>query len=224
MFASIGRALASFFDPALFWVTVKALLLTIVLFVILIVGLEYLIHLLPTIGQPWVNRVVEILAPVILLMGLVAVGGPVAAMFASLYLDRVADAIEARAYASEPKAKGASLSTTIGAGVRLAGLVLVVDTLLLPADAFAPGVGQIVTIVANGFLLGREYFELAALRHLSREASDALRKRNAGRVFFAGLLISFLSSVPLADFVAPLFGAALMVHLFKRVQREERHT
>ena len=104
--------------------------------------------------------------------------------------------------------------------MRLAGLVILVDLLLIPADALVPGVGEGVTVVANGFLLGREYFELAALRHLSLAAADALRQRNAGRIVFAGMIISVLSTVPLLNFAAPLFGAALMVHLFKRLQRE----
>ena len=220
MFASIGRALVSFFDPALFGTIAKALILTLVLFVLIVVGVEYLIHLLPTLGKPWVNRALEILAPVLAVIGLLAAGGPVAALFGSLYLDRVADAIEARSYPGDAKAVGASLSTSVGAGARLAGLVVLVDLLLLPAEALAPGAGQFVTVLANGFLLGREYFELAALRHLSREAADALRKRNAGRIFGVGLIISVLSFIPFADVAAPLFGAAMMVHLYKRLARE----
>jgi CysZ protein len=221
MFASLGRALGSFIDPALTGTILKALGLTIVLFVALLAGAEYLLHLLPTLGAPWVNRALEILAPVLAIIGIFAVGGPVAALFASLYLDRVADAIESRSYAAEPKAPGASWGTSLGAGLRLAGLVILVDLLLLPADALAPGAGEVVTLIANGFLLGREYFELAALRHLSRGAADALRKRNAGRIFAAGMIISVLTIVPFANFVAPLFGAALMVHLYKRLAREQ---
>jgi CysZ protein len=220
MFASLGRALASFFDPALWGMIVKALLLTIVLFVVIVVGIEYLLHFLPTLGAPWVNRTIEVLAPILTVLGLLAAGGPVAAMFASLYLDRVADAIENRTYPGAPKAKGMSLSTSLSANARLAGAVILVDLLLLPAEALAPGAGEIVTIIANGFLLGREYFELAALRHLEREAADALRKRNAGRIFVVGLIVSALSYVPFADIIAPLFGAAMMVHLYQRVQRE----
>jgi CysZ protein len=220
MFASIGRALVSFFDPALFGTIAKALLLTLVLFVLIVVGAEYLIRLLPTLGAPWVNRALEILAPLLAVIGILVAGGPVAAMFGSLYLDRVADAIEARSYPGDAKAVGKSLATSVGAGARLAGLVVLVDLLLLPAEALAPGAGEIAAVIANGFLLGREYFELAALRHLSREAADALRKRNAGRIFVVGLIISVLSFVPFADVAAPLFGAAMMVHLYKRLSRE----
>jgi CysZ protein len=98
--------------------------------------------------------------------------------------------------------------------------VLAADLVLFPADVFLPGIGQIATLVANGFLLGREYFELAALRHLSRNAADALRKRNGARVFGGGLIISLLAMVPFAGLFAPLLGAALMVHLYKHVARE----
>jgi CysZ protein len=220
MFASIGRALGFFFDPALFGVVLKAFALTIVLFVALLVGAEYALHALPTLGSPVVNRILELMTPILMLLGLFAVGGPVTALFGSLYLDKVADAIEARSYASDPKAPGTSVTTSLSAGARLAGLVIGADLLLLPTDALLPGIAWIATIVVNGALLGREYFELAALRHVSRHTADALRRRNWGAVFGGGLAISILSAIPFADFFAPLFGAALMVHFYKRVARE----
>lgn len=221
MFASLSRAFGFFRDPALSGVLLRALFLTIALFVALLVGLEWLIHYLPTLGSPLVNKALEWLAPVAAIIGLFALGGPVAALFASLYLDRVADAIEARSYPADPKAPGMTWATGIGASLRLAGLVILTDLLLLPADAVPPGVGEVLTVLANGLLLGREYFELAALRHLQRGAADALRKRNPGRIFASGLIISALTVVPFANFIAPLFGAALMTHLFKRLSREK---
>ena len=221
MFASIGRALGLFFDPAFFGVMLKSVALTLILFVALLAGVEYGLHMLPTLGSPAINRVLEWMAPVLMLLGLFAVGGPVAALFGSLYLDRIADAIEARAYAADAKAPGTKLTTSLGAGARLAGVVILADILLLPADAFFPGIAQVLTIVVNGILLGREYFELAALRHVSAKTADALRRRNWASVFGGGLLISLLSAIPFADFFAPLFGAALMVHFYKRVAQEK---
>jgi len=208
------------FDPALFGMVAKALLLTILLFAVLLVGIEYALHFPPTLGSPGVNRVLEILAPVFLLTAFFVLGGPVAALFGSLYLDRIAEAVEKRWYASDPQAQGVSTRTGIGAGLRLAALVLLANTVLLPADVLAPGFGEIATIVVNGFLLGREYFELAALRHISLKAADALRKRNGASVFGAGLILSLLTFVPVVNLFAPLFGAALMVHLYKRMARE----
>src|SRR6185312_15024208 len=153
MFASLGRALRFLVDPALTGTVLKALFLTIVLFALVLAGVEYLLQLLPTLGYPWVNRLLEFLAPVLVLIGILMLGAPVAALFASLYLDRVADAIEAKSYPSDAKAPGTSFGTGLGAAIRLAGLVILVDLLLLPADAFFPVGGEIITVIANGFLL-----------------------------------------------------------------------
>jgi CysZ protein len=85
-----------------------------------------------------------------------------------------------------------------------------------------PGVGSAVTLVADAWLLGREYFELAALRHMSAGAVDEMRKRHRFAILGAGLLIAMLSLIPGFDLIAPLFGAGLMVHVFKFYQHQER--
>jgi CysZ protein len=101
-------------------------------------------------------------------------------------------------------------------------MVLVANLALLLLDAeLVPPVPELLTIVINGWLLGREYFELAALRHLSRVSAGQLRRRHGGSVFVGGTMISLLSSVPLVNLLAPLFGVAFMVHLYKRFLAEE---
>ena len=49
------------------------------------------------------------------------------------------------------------------ASLRFAGLTLLVGLVSL-ALLFAPGIGVIAWFAANGYLLGREYFEFAAMR------------------------------------------------------------
>jgi len=69
----------------------------------------------------------------------------------------------------------------------------------------------------NGYLLGREYFELAASRRIDPVSARNLRKRHRILVYFAGVVIAFLFSIPFVNLIAPLLGAAWMVHLFHRV-------
>ncbi len=76
--------------------------------------------------------------------------------------------------------------------------------MLLPFDIELPGLGEFASIAANGWLLGREYFELAALRHLSLAEAGALRRENGGAVWAVGVLIALTSMVPLLNLVAPL--------------------
>jgi CysZ protein len=223
VFASLGRAIGNFFDGTLRGVVLRSIGLTILLFVVLIAGVEFGLAHLPTLGSPWVNRAIEILTPVLFLIFLFVIGPPVAALFASLFLDRIAGTIEARAYPADAKTPGAPTSTIVGSAVRLALLALVLNAGLLAVDVElieAPPVAELITILANGWLLGREYFELAALRHMSRTAADNLRKKHGGKIFVGGTMISLLSSVPVVNFVAPLFGAAFMVHLYRRLLEE----
>jgi CysZ protein len=222
MFASLRKAANLLFDRTLSGVVIRSLFLTIVLFVVLFVAVEVGVHQLPTLGAPWVNALLDFLAPVLLILLIFFLGAPVAALFASLFLEDVARAVEARYYPADPRAAGASFGATLLAGLRLAAMVILVDLALLPVDIAVPGIAEIATILVNGWLLGREYFELVALRHMSRSAADALRRRHGGGVFWAGVVISVLTVVPLVNLMAPLFGAAFMVHMFKRYSHEER--
>jgi CysZ protein len=222
MFASLRKAANFLFDRTLSSVAVWSLLLTIALYVILFIAVIAGVQHLPTLGAPWVNRLLDLIAPVIMVLLPFVLGAPVAAFFASLFLEEIAKKVEARYYPADPKASGTPFGTGLFVGLRFAVLVLLVDLLLLPVDVAVPGAAEIVTILVNGWLLGREYFELAALRHLSRRAADALRRRHSGRVFVAGLIISVLTIVPIADLIAPLFGAVFMVHLFKLTWHQDR--
>ncbi|HEY1711127.1 MAG TPA: EI24 domain-containing protein [Rhizomicrobium sp.] len=218
MFASARKALALIFDPAFSGVVAKALFLTLGLFVVLFFGLEFVLHKLPVLGSHWVNVVLEVLAPILFIFLIFFLGAPVAAVFASFYLDEIAAAVEARYYAADGRAPGTPVSTSLRAGIRLAGTIVLVNLALLPFDIELPLIGEIAALLVNGWLLGREYFELAALRHMPEAAANALRRQHGSAVFLAGLVISILTVIPIANLFAPLFGSAFMVHLFKRFQ------
>jgi CysZ protein len=222
MFASARKALGMIFDPAFFRVVLISVLLTVILFAALFAGAEYGVSQLPTLGWHWVNVALEIVTPVLSVLLIVALGAPVAALFASFFLDRVAGSVERKYYPADPKASGAPVISSLFLALRFTGLILAVTVALLPFDVILPGVGSAVTLVADAWLLGREYFELAALRHMPRGAVDAMRKRHRLAILGAGLLIALLSLIPGADLIAPLFGAGLMVHVFKFYQHQER--
>jgi CysZ protein len=215
MFASAGRALGLIFDPAFFRILVKALLLTLLLFAALIVLSEYLLSFLPVLGIPLVNTFLKLLTPFLFLLGALMLGPPVAALFASLFLDQLAQHIEARDYPGNV-APPASFARVLRAGLRFAGLVLGVNLMLVPVELGLPGAGEILSLLVNGWLLGREYFELTALRHLELADADRLRRQNQAAIWAAGTLIALASMIPGIDLIAPLFGTALMVHLFHR--------
>lgn len=219
MFASARKAAGLIFDPAFRGLVLRSAFLTLALFAAGLVLSELLLAQLPVLGNPVVNRALELLAPILFMFLLGALGAPVTALFGSLFLDRLAAGIEARDYPADPPAGGGAFAVALKAGLRLTLLVLGADIALLPLDIGLPGIGELASLVVNGWLLGQEYFELVALRHLPLAGSDALRRRHRRSILAGGILISLLSAIPLADLFAPLFGAALMVHLFKQIQQ-----
>ena len=87
----------------------------------------------------------------------------VTAFVGSFFVDEIADAVEREHYPAEPPGHALPLLRALIEGIKTALLALVVYLCALPFLLFA-GLGVIILFLANAYLLGREYFELAAMR------------------------------------------------------------
>ena len=131
--------------------------------------------------------------------------------------------VEALDYPGLAPARGAPLFETIKATLRLMGLTLALNLLALPVYLLVPGINLFVFLALNGYLLGREYFEVVALRRLDMAGARALRNRFGARVFFGGVVIAGLFALPLVNLVAPVIATAFMVHIFEGLPRADPH-
>lgn len=185
-------------------------------------ALPPLVSLLPQVPEwaTWLGLLAAIVAGLALALGLGLLIAPVTAIIAGFFLDDVAEIIEREDYPHEPV--GQALPMTTAAIVSAKFLVLVVlGNLLALALLLVPFINFAAFFVINGYLLGREFFEFAAMRHRSEAAAKALRRRHAGTIFLAGLVIALVLSVPLLNLTTPLFAAAMMVHLHKMVAAQD---
>ena len=149
-------------------------------------------------------------------MGSVFLIAPITSLIAGLYLDDIAAEVEKHHYPGDPPGEELPLLATMAISLKFGLLVIGVNLLVLVL-LLLPGVNLVAFYVANGYLLGREYFELAAFRHLPLEDARRLRKANRGRVFLSGLAIAGLVSIPIVNLLTPLFATAFMVHTYKDV-------
>lgn len=136
----------------------------------------------------------------------------VASGLIGLFLDRVAAAVETRHYPGLPAARSIGFWESLVTGGKLVAAMLVLNVLALPLYLF-PVINLLVFYGLNGYLLGREYCELAALRRMDRRAAEGFRKAHGIRVFLAGVVIAFLLTLPGINLLAPVVGVAAMVHL-----------
>ncbi|MCR4267338.1 sulfate transporter family protein [Nitratireductor sp. ZSWI3] len=168
----------------------------------------------------WLGLVAGIAAGLGLAVALALLISPVTAIIAGLFLDDVAEVVEREDYPQDPPGKALPILPALALSIKFFGVVIagnIVALLLL----LVPGVNILAFFLVNGYLLGREFFEFAAMRFRPEAEAKALRRRNAGTVFLAGLVIAGFLAVPLLNLLTPLFAAAMMVHLHKMVSARE---
>ena len=142
---------------------------------------------------------------------------PVASAFTGFFLEDVADAVEDRHYPGLPPATALTLGESLRQSVNFLGLVIAVNVGALFLYPFVgPGI-PLVFWAINGFLLGREYFSLVALRRLPPQEVKAMRRRNRWTLWAAGTLMAAPLSVPLVNLVIPVLGVATFTHLYHRL-------
>ncbi len=142
---------------------------------------------------------------------------PVASAFSGLFLEDIADAVEDRHYPGLPSVTPLRLSETIVDSANFLGLLIAVNLLALVLYAFAGPAIPFVFWAINGWLLGREYFTLVAMRRLGRQGAKELRARHKGTIWMAGVLMAAPLSLPLVNLIIPVLGVATFTHIFHRL-------
>jgi len=230
LIGDFARAVAQLTDRRFLWVLAKALGLTVLLLVGFAAVVSWLVGLIPTnLGDwPWIGHVeLPSLGLQALSFGAVAFGSsflmiPVAAVFVSFFLEEIAEAVEARHYPDLAEARDIGLVEIVASAVRFLLVVIGVNLLaLIPYLIIMIVSGPLVIVVAyavNGYLLGREYFELVAARRLAPKKATALRRRHSGAIWFAGICMVVPLTIPIMNLLVPVLGVATITHQFHRLQ------
>ena len=223
MLAAFAKAFGQLPDPTFRRVLVRSLLLSILVFVVLaVVAGFFLLGMGALTIFGWTLLSATQIGSLGVLFTFFATGWllfpAISSMFIGIFLDDIVEAVERRHYPDHPpgRSMGFGPSLAVTASFTIALIVLNFLALIVYGVFFwLPIVVPIVYFTINGYLLGREYFELVATRHHGSGDARALRRTNRGRVFFAGVAISGLFWIPVVAFLAPLVAAAAMVHVYK---------
>ncbi len=233
MIRSAVKALTQMLSPPMRAILWKAIGLALVLIVALAVALQRLLSWFATSGEVWLEGrlgpnfhttlevlswIVSIAAGLGVFLGAIFLMPAITSLVASVFVDDVAEHVEREHYANDPPGVALPVGVAMTEGVKTALLTLVVYVVALPFVLLL-GAGFIVFFVATAWLLGREYFELAAMRFRPIAEAKAMRKYHAGTVFAAGCIIAAFVSIPMVNLATPVFAMAFMVHMHKRLSR-----
>jgi CysZ protein len=225
------KALSQMFSPPLRSVLLKSVGLALLTIVIIGIGLQRVLSAMAESGATWAEQtsgfaphsvwaavawILSILAGLGIVTGALFLMPAVTAFVGSFFVDDVAEVVERTHYPADPAGVALPLGRALIEGIKFGLLALVVYLCALPFVLFA-GIGFLILFFANAYLLSREYFELAAMRFRPPAEAKAMRKANAGYVFFTGLIIAAFVSVPILNFATPVFAMAFMVHIHKRM-------
>ncbi|SIQ31187.1 Uncharacterized protein involved in cysteine biosynthesis [Paracoccus thiocyanatus] len=206
--------------PRILGVVLLGVALTLLLFVALQAGAFWAIRALAPerLSLPWIGAVP--LAPTLswgslLLFPLMSIFlmAPVAAGFSGLFAERVSEAVERTHY---PAAMGLAVDFWDGIWESLAVMGAVIGVTLATL-VLTPVLGPLAPVLfygGNGWLLGREFFQMAARRHLHEPQATALRRSLAAQTTTLGVMIAALLTVPVLNVVIPVLAAAGFTHLY----------
>jgi len=238
MFKALSRAFSQSFDPAFRRVFNRSLLFSAVTFVAVWLAswlaLDWAGEGLVAWVRDWAGEgfwtdalawLVDIAA-----IGAIAVASfflfpAVMVSIMAMLLDDIAEAVERRYYPELPPARPQPLAEAILGNLIFVAITLILNLLVLPLYLvliWIPPLNLLLFYLLNGYLLGREYFELVAVRRLDLPAAKRLRRESRGRVIVAGAVITFLLTIPLVNLVTPIIATAFMLHIFEDLRRQAR--
>ena len=225
------KALTQILSPPMRSILWRSIALALVLITVLAIGLQRVLSWLATYGEAWAESmlgpashtplnalawVLSIAAGLGVVLGGIFLMPAITSLVAGFFVDDVGELVEREYYPAEQPGVALPLTLATIEGVKIAALTILVYLIALPFVLLA-GAGFLVFFIATAWLLGKQYFELAAMRFRPPLEAKLMRKDNAATIFTAGLFIAAFVSIPIVNLATPLFGMAFMVHMHKRL-------
>ncbi|AZG77674.1 sulfate transporter family protein [Methylocystis rosea] len=221
MFEAALAALRQIVTPPFRAVLLKSLGMTFLLLALAWVGLDKLAMSFMMVEHPWLRTALTYATGAGLFFLMAFLIAPVSVLVSGLFLDDLADHVEADLYPPGQHGRAIPATQAILMGLRFAGISAIVNFFALLL-LFVPGINAAAFLLANAYLFGREYFLFAATRFRSLQESEALRRRHALWLFVAGLFIAVFVATPGLNVLTPLFAVAFMTRIHRMLPPHPR--
>jgi len=165
-------------------------------FVLLWWGLAALIHHELARDQPWIEILARLLgafaAPVVTWL----LFPSVVQMILGCYAEAIIQAVERRHYPHLATPSKSRRMANLWSGIRLALIGLVLNIVALPLYLLFPGLNLVLFFGLNGYLLGREYFDVVALRRIDWRAAQRLWRGHRVTFILTGVVVAGMFALP----------------------------
>jgi CysZ protein len=222
MITALFKALAQLSDPRLRRVLKLGVLGAIAAYALLVATVWVVLGRVTLFQEAWADIGTDVA------LGLAALVLPIlffpalATTVMSALLDQVADAVEARHYPRLNWPRPQKWTEVLVTTLRFLAVMVLVNLVALPFYLMLlfTGLTVILVTLVNGYLLGREYFELVALRRLDPKQARVAFRHHLGKIWLAGAVIAILFGIPILNLAAPVIATAFMVHVFQSLRTQ----
>jgi uncharacterized protein involved in cysteine biosynthesis len=212
LFSPLLRALSQLDDRVFLGVLLRSVAWSAVCFIALHVAAVWTVDRLLDL-HGWIGWAADLLGGIGASLLALWLFLPVAAAIGTLYIDRVAGAVERRWYPSLPPPRGASVAAQLWDAVSVGARILLLSVLALVLALIIPGIGLILAWVIGGYAIGRGLFAAVAMRRMPRAAAWMLYRRARPVVLVQGCILALAGYVPVLNLLIPVVGTAAMVHV-----------
>jgi CysZ protein len=216
----LGRALSQLNDPVFLGVVWRSLAWSALCFIALVaIAVWSVNHLLALHGWwAWAAGLLSGIGAALLAFWLFL---PVAAVIGTLFMERIAVAVERRYYPFLPPPRGAPLTVQIWDGLAVGARILLLNLAALVLVLIIPGVGLVLAWAIGAFAIGRGMFVAIAMRRMSRPEAETLYRRERAAVLTQGGIMALACYLPLLNLLLPVIGTAAMVHVLDRAMTSD---
>jgi len=225
MISAFFKALGDLGDPRMRAVLWQSIGLSLITAMLLWSGLSWLLSSTELIGDVpfvggWLETAVDWLGSIAVFVLVILLMPAFLGIYASFYIETICRAVEDRHYTHLQAPRNQSVLEAIIVGVKFGGLLILFNVLLL-VFIFFPPIYVVLGWAVNGHLLGREYLEMVGFRRMDPQHLREYRLKKRGPIFMSGLMLAVIASIPIVNLILPLFGPAMMLHVFEATRDPE---
>ncbi len=220
VFESGFLAIREIFSPPFRHVLFKSLGMTLAILALIWIGLDKLALSYVFISHPFLQTIIGYATGAGLFIFLAFFIGPISVIVSGVFLDNLADIVERDLYDSNERGQPIAVSQAIIMGLRFAVVSAGINFIALLL-LFIPGINAVAFLMANAYLLGREYFLFVATRFVPLARALEMRRFYAFKLFIVGLFIAVFVTIPGLNVLTPLFGVAFMSRIYKDLARQQ---
>jgi CysZ protein len=200
---------------------VSAVLAVVVAF-LAVTAITFISGNLIVIEMDWLDSLVNLIIGVLSGIGVWFMLPSVIVIIAGMFQEMAISRVEERNYPQARRSERPKFWPDALHDIKFTLWALFLNILVLPLHIFI--IGVFVSIALNSYLVGREFFEMAAGYHLGKPQAHKLIRHNRRAVYGGGLVITLITAVPIINLFVPIVAVVWMVHVYHRIDVGVIHT